>query len=306
MARRSNRLAPRSRSLSMTRWPHHAELSPRQSGPSPCRARAVRRAALPRAIDAGEADDIFASRRPRTSAGSTRSRARTPATSTAPFSEALPRKAASRHRGKRPARTFFSRYFRLSRCASSPNGIDTSVTDGAVADPALRDDKMNILFVGRLEKRKGVATSCAHTTFMRSRVTNARLFIVGDGPLRGSAESFISRHRLPDVVMAGSCRTLSCRATTTAPTIFLRAGNGPREFRSRAAEAMACAARRARGFPATCRARAREGQPHRAPQELGGLGGGVGHPGRDPSCGPHGRSWIREAKQYSWSSVATR
>src|SRR5258708_12363612 len=38
---------------------------------------------------------------------------------------------------------------------------------------------------------------------MRARVPQSRLIIVGDGPLRGKVESYISRHRLPNVVMAG-------------------------------------------------------------------------------------------------------
>ena len=38
---------------------------------------------------------------------------------------------------------------------------------------------------------------------MKPRVPNSRLIVVGDGPLRSSVESYISRHRLPDVVMAG-------------------------------------------------------------------------------------------------------
>jgi phosphatidylinositol alpha-mannosyltransferase len=38
---------------------------------------------------------------------------------------------------------------------------------------------------------------------MNARLPKSRLIIVGDGPLRGQVESYISRHRLPNVVMAG-------------------------------------------------------------------------------------------------------
>src|SRR5438046_116324 len=111
------------------------------------------------------------------------------------------------HRGiavSEPARTFFSRYFPDFPLRIIPNGIDTSVyRPGLSPIRHLRDDKVNILFVGRLEKRKGLGDLLRAYELMRSRVMNARLIIVGDGPLRGSAESFISRHRLPDVVMAG-------------------------------------------------------------------------------------------------------
>ena len=38
---------------------------------------------------------------------------------------------------------------------------------------------------------------------MNARVPNARLIIVGDGPQRGRVESYIARHRLPNVILAG-------------------------------------------------------------------------------------------------------
>src|SRR5258708_18861464 len=38
---------------------------------------------------------------------------------------------------------------------------------------------------------------------MKRRVPKRRLIVVGEGPLRSSVESYISRHRLPDVVLAG-------------------------------------------------------------------------------------------------------
>jgi phosphatidylinositol alpha-mannosyltransferase len=62
---------------------------------------------------------------------------------------------------------------------------------------------VNILFVGRLEKRKGLGDLLRAYEFMRARVPQTRLIVVGDGPLRGKVESYIARHRLPNVVLAG-------------------------------------------------------------------------------------------------------
>src|SRR5436305_11808219 len=111
------------------------------------------------------------------------------------------------HRGiavSEPARDFFNRYFPGFSLRVIPNGVDTTVyRPGLSPIRHLRDDNVNILFVGRLEKRKGLGYLLRGYEFMRQRVANARLIIVGDGPLRGQAESFIARHRLPDVVMAG-------------------------------------------------------------------------------------------------------
>src|SRR5207253_9063254 len=38
---------------------------------------------------------------------------------------------------------------------------------------------------------------------MGMRVPQTRLIIVGDGPLRGRVESYVARHRLANVVLAG-------------------------------------------------------------------------------------------------------
>jgi phosphatidylinositol alpha-mannosyltransferase len=111
------------------------------------------------------------------------------------------------HRGiavSEPARAFVNRYFPDFALRVIPNGIDTSVyRPGLSPIRHLQDDKVNILFVGRLEKRKGLGDLLRGYGFLRARVPNCRLIIVGSGPLRGQVESFISRNKLPDVVMAG-------------------------------------------------------------------------------------------------------
>ncbi|HMJ38445.1 MAG TPA: glycosyltransferase family 4 protein [Verrucomicrobiae bacterium] len=111
------------------------------------------------------------------------------------------------HRGiavSEPARTFFNRYFPDFPLRVIPNGIDVNVfKPGLTPIRHLRDDSVNILFVGRLEKRKGLGDLLRGYEFMKARIPQSRLIVVGDGPLRGKVESYITRHRLPDVVLAG-------------------------------------------------------------------------------------------------------
>jgi phosphatidylinositol alpha-mannosyltransferase len=111
------------------------------------------------------------------------------------------------HRGiavSEPARMFFNRYFPDFPVRVIPNGIDVNVfKPGLSPIRHLRDESVNILFVGRLEKRKGLGDLLRGYEFMRERVPQSRLIIVGDGPLRGKVESYISRHRVANVVMAG-------------------------------------------------------------------------------------------------------
>ena len=103
-----------------------------------------------------------------------------------------------------PARDFVSRYFPAFPMRVIPNGIDLDVyRPGLAPIRHLRDENLNILFVGRLEKRKGLGDLLRAYRAMTSRVPNVRLIIVGDGPLHGRVESYIARHRLPNVILAG-------------------------------------------------------------------------------------------------------
>jgi phosphatidylinositol alpha-mannosyltransferase len=111
------------------------------------------------------------------------------------------------HRGiavSEPARGFVNRYFPEFQLQVIPNGIDVDTyRPGLAPIRHLRDDKLNILFVGRLEKRKGLGDLLRAYRAVKPRVPRSRLIIVGDGPLRGRVESYATRHRLPDVVIAG-------------------------------------------------------------------------------------------------------
>lgn len=103
-----------------------------------------------------------------------------------------------------PARAFVGRYFPNFPMRVVPNGIDLDVyKPGLPPIRHLRDDHINILFVGRLEKRKGMGDLLRAYRSIVERVPQSRLIIVGDGPLRGRLESYVTRYRLPNVVMAG-------------------------------------------------------------------------------------------------------
>ena len=103
-----------------------------------------------------------------------------------------------------PARDFVTRYFPEYPMRVIPNGIDVDVyKPGHAPIRHLRDDNVNILFVGRLEKRKGLGDLLRAYRSMSARLPQTRLIIVGDGPLRGKLESYVSRHHLPNVILAG-------------------------------------------------------------------------------------------------------
>jgi phosphatidylinositol alpha-mannosyltransferase len=62
-----------------------------------------------------------------------------------------------------------------------------------VCDPS---EPPHVLYAGRLSREKGIVE------FLEATEGLERV-IVGDGPLRGRVESYVSRHRLPNVILAG-------------------------------------------------------------------------------------------------------
>lgn len=103
-----------------------------------------------------------------------------------------------------PARDFVRQYFPQAEPVVVPNGVDVATfRPGHTPIHHLRDDMVNVLFVGRLEKRKGLGDLVLGFRELQDRVERVRLVIVGDGPLRSQVERLVERHRLRNVVLAG-------------------------------------------------------------------------------------------------------
>ena len=85
-----------------------------------------------------------------------------------------------------------------------PCGVDTSrLTPDLSPLPALRDGYTNLLYVGRLEQRKGVAHLIRAFARLQRQYPRLRLVLGGDGPQRAALEDLARQLGLERVVFLG-------------------------------------------------------------------------------------------------------
>jgi len=103
-----------------------------------------------------------------------------------------------------PARDFIARYFD-GDYRIVPNGIDSSRFNPALPpiDSASAAGWTTVLFVGRMESRKGLPTLLQAFGELRQRRANVRLHVVGDGPMRWGYERQVEALGIPDVRFFG-------------------------------------------------------------------------------------------------------
>jgi phosphatidylinositol alpha-mannosyltransferase len=95
------------------------------------------------------------------------------------------RKLGAKLHGKitvsKPARDYISKYL-TADYRIIPNGVDIHLfyPDGPIMDE-FKDDRLNILFVGRLEERKGVGDLIRACSLVKKDFPNFRLIIAGPG-----------------------------------------------------------------------------------------------------------------------------
>ena len=101
-----------------------------------------------------------------------------------------------------PARQFANRYF-PGDYTIIPNGVDTDEYANATPMPTYQDGKLNILFQGRMEKRKGFPHMLRAYAQVRWQFPNCRLLVVGPGSMDRESARVIGERGLEDVHFVG-------------------------------------------------------------------------------------------------------
>src|SRR5438132_4037980 len=140
-----------------------------------------------------------------------------------------------------PARDFIARYF-AGEYRIVPNGIDSSrFSPQHEALPAARTPgQETILFVGRLESRKGFPTLLDAYARLRRQRSDARLVVVGDGPMRWGYEAEARGREIPDVEFCGHVSAELLPRYYASADVFCAPATGRESFGIVLVEAMAC------------------------------------------------------------------
>ena len=85
-----------------------------------------------------------------------------------------------------------------------PNGVDMQMfKPGNRKIKKFTDDKINILFVGRIEKRKGLIYLLRAYKILQKKLDNIRLIIIGEGELEERAKTWVKNNSLKEVHFEG-------------------------------------------------------------------------------------------------------
>lgn len=88
-----------------------------------------------------------------------------------------------------------------------PNGVDLArFSAGKSRRKEFADGKRNILFVGRLDRRKGMQILLPAFALLRKKFSDIRLIVVGEGFLREELLAAVGRERIEDVVFVGEVK----------------------------------------------------------------------------------------------------
>lgn len=121
-----------------------------------------------------------------------------------------------------------------------PNGVDAARFAVAAPLEHLHDrSRPLLLFVGRLEKRKGVETLVRAFLRLRAARPDVRLCVVGEGPERERCQQLIPPSVRPDALFVGAVSNIDLPRYHASADIFVSVATGGESFGIVLLEAMA-------------------------------------------------------------------
>ncbi|MBU4481327.1 glycosyltransferase family 4 protein [Patescibacteria group bacterium] len=197
-----------------------------------------------------------------------------------------------------------------------PNGIDLDEFNPRVEKiKKFLDGKLNLLFVGRLEERKGLiyllrAYKILEKTplFQRGK-GGVRLFVVGQGPLKKECEEYVKKNGLKEVHFEGEKTNSQLVSYYNSADIFVSPAIFGESFGIVLLEAMACqkpvVAFANQGYKEFLKGKkggllAKNRDVQDLAEKISIL---IKNPGIRKKMGERG---LNEAKEYAWQNIADR
>jgi len=190
-----------------------------------------------------------------------------------------------------------------------PNGVNLEEFNPGV--PKLKkfiDGKLNLLFVGRMEKRKGLIYLLKAYETLKKKFPQIRLIIVGDGKLRKDCQKWAERRKLKDICFEGQVSQEQIPSYFNTADIYISPAIFGESFGLVLLEAMAC------GTPVVAFAnkgykellKGKKGEMFLAPSRSSRiLAKKIEALIQDESLRKEMSEWgLSEAQKYSWSKIA--
>lgn len=138
-------------------------------------------------------------------------------------------------------RPYAQHYFPGKPFKIIPNGIDTQRFNPDVPKiEEFMDGHINMLYVGRLEKRKGLKYLLTAFKEAKAICPNLRLIIAGSGPQRAELESIIASEEIKDIKFLGQISEHDKPSLFATADIFCSPATHGESFGIVLLEAMAC------------------------------------------------------------------